>query len=404
MRGAGKPGPCVTPHPEPPSRHLVFLIGEDWFFASHFRARARAAQQAGWRVSILTRTASAAAASLRDDGFAVIGVDFVRARLDPVAELRLLRSIARHYRALQPDIVHHVALKPILLGSIAARLAKVRRVVNAPVGQGFVFSSHSLRARLLRPWVGLALRATIGARGAVAVFENKEDRAAMIASGAIALAQTALIQGAGVDIALFAPRPTLSTMMPSTATPSKTVQIILGARMLRDKGVREFIAAAKILQAQGVTANFLLAGAPDPGNPAALSEAELHDAAPVRWLGPVADMAALLVSCDIACLPSYREGMPKFLLEAMASGLACVATNVTGCREAVLDGETGLLVPARDAPALAASLARLIGDADLRTRMGMAGRERVVSMFSEAAVCGQTLALYQRMIEQETTE
>jgi glycosyltransferase involved in cell wall biosynthesis len=380
-------------------RHLVYLIGEDWFFASHFRARARAAQKAGWRVSILTRTASAATASMRDDGFAVIGVDFVRARLNPVAELRLLRSIARHYRTLQPDIVHHVALKPILLGSIAARLAKLRLVVNAPVGQGFVFSSDSLKARLLRPWVGLALRATIGARGAVAVFENDEDRAAMIETGAIAPARTVLIQGAGVDISLFAPKPPPSTMMPS-----KVVQIILGARMLRDKGVREFIAAAKILQAQGVTANFLLAGAPDPGNPAALSEAELHDAAPVRWLGPVADMAALLASCDIACLPSYREGMPKFLLEAMASGLACVATNVTGCREAVLDGKTGLLVPARDAPALAASLARLIGDADLRARMGMAGRARVVSIFSETAVCGQTLALYQRMIEQEMTK
>ncbi|WP_460252908.1 glycosyltransferase family 4 protein [Acidiphilium sp. MT5] len=384
----------MTANPKPAGRHIVFLIGEDWFFASHFRARARAAQAAGWRVSVLTRTASAASSSLRADGFTVIGVDFVRARLNPLAEFRLLRSIVRHYRALKPDIVHHVALKPILLGSLAARLAKLRRVVNAPVGQGFVFSSPTLKARLLRPFVGIALRASIGARGAVAVFENDEDRTAMIAAGAIAPAQTVLIRGAGVDITQFTPQP----------RSNKVVQVVLGARMLRDKGVREFIAAAKLLHAQGVAANFLLAGAPDPGNPAALSEAELRGAAPVRWLGPVGDMAGLLASCDIACLPSYREGMPKFLLEAMASGLPCVATNVTGCREAVIDGETGLLVPAQDEAALAGALARLIGDADLRTRMGSAGRARVLSNFSETEICTQTLRLYQRLIEQENGE
>jgi glycosyltransferase involved in cell wall biosynthesis len=384
----------VTANPKPAGRHIVFLIGEDWFFASHFRARARAAQAAGWRVSVLTRTASAASSSLRDEGFTVIGVDFVRARLNPFAEFRLLRSIVRHYRALKPDIVHHVALKPILLGSLAARLAKLRRVVNAPVGQGFVFSSPTLKARLLRPFVGIALRASIGARGAVAVFENDEDRTAMIAAGAIAPAQTVLIRGAGVDITQFAPQ----------SRSNQVVQVVLGARMLRDKGVREFIAAAKLLYKQGIVANFLLAGAPDPGNPAALSEAELRGVAPVRWLGPVSDMAALLASCDIACLPSYREGMPKFLLEAMASGLPCVATNVTGCREAVIDGETGLLVPAQDEAALAGALARLIDDADLRTRMGSAGRARVLANFAESEICAQTLRLYQRLIEQENGE
>ncbi len=142
-------------------------------------------------------------------------------------------------------------------------------------------------------------------------------------------------------------------------------------------------------------------GAPDPGNPASLSERELQAAAPVRWLGPVADMAGLLASCDIGCLPSYREGMPKFLLEAMACGLACVASDVTGCREAVIDGETGLLVPARDAKALATALARLMGDADLRTRLGLAGRARVERLFSERVICAQTLDMYQRLIEQE---
>ena len=389
--GGGKAGRCVTRHPESPQRHLVFLIGEDWFFLSHFRARAQAARDAGWRVSILTRTASDAAAELRAQGFNVIGVDFIRARLNPWAELRLLGAIIRHYRSLRPEIVHHVALKPILLGSIAAWRARVPRVVNAPVGQGFVFSSNSLKARLLRPVVGFALRAVIGARRAMALFENEEDRAAMMASGAVPASRAVLIQGAGVDSDRFRPVPGSRAVL----------RVVLAARLLQDKGIREFIEAATLLQEQGVVAEFLVAGAPDPGNPASLSASELQAAGSVRWLGPVADMAGLLGGCDIGCLPSYREGMPKFLLEAMACGLACVASDVTGCREAVIDGETGLLVPPRDAQALAAALARLIGDADLRIRMGLAGRVRVERLFAERVICAQTLEMYQWLIEQE---
>ncbi|MDD4936337.1 MAG: glycosyltransferase family 4 protein [Acidiphilium sp.] len=368
-------------------RHLVYLIGEDWFFASHFLARARAARAAGWRVSVITRVGQATEA-LRDEGFNVIGIDFVRARLNPIAELRTLSKIIHLYRSLKPDLVHHIALKPIMMGSFAAMMARVPAVVNAPVGQGFVFASNTLKARLLRPVVQILLRATIGQHGAFAVFENAEDRAVMVARGLISDRHAVLIPGAGVDLTRFAPH----------EPPPGPIRIVLGARMLRDKGVEEFVEAAGILHRRGVAAEFILAGAPDPGNPASLTEAQLRAAAGVQWIGHRDDMAAVLAGAHIACLPSYREGLPKFLLEAMASGLPCVATDVTGCRDAVINGGTGLLVQARDPVGLADALARLIDDAGLRGRLGAAGRARAEGQFSDQVICGQTLAVYERAI------
>ncbi len=385
MPGTGRAG--AEPHL---GRHVVFLIGEDWFFRSHFRARALAARAAGWRVTILTRTGDAAAA-LRAEGFEVIDVDFRRARLNPLAELRLLRSIAGHYRALKPDLAHHVALKPILLGSLAAALARVPAVINAPVGQGFVFTSTSLKARLLRPAVSLGLRLAMGGRGALGVFENREDLTAMTASGALGSDRAYLIRGAGVDLAAYRPH----------APPAGTVRIVLGARMLADKGVREFIEAARLLRLRGVVAECVLAGGPDPQNPASLDESELRRATAATWLGPIADMAGLLATCHVACLPSYREGLPKFLLEAMASGLPCVATDVVGCREAVADGQSGVLVPPRDPVALADALERLVADPALRARMGAAGRARAETLFADEVVCAATLAVYERAIRHD---
>lgn len=366
--------------------HVLFLIGEDWFFASHFRARAEAARARGWRVSVVTHEGPASF-SLRREGFDVHGVDFRRARLNPIAELRLLLAIARLYRSLRPDIVHHVALKPIVLGSIAAALAGVKTVINAPVGLGYVFSANDIRARLLRPAVEGALRGLIGARDAFAIFENGEDRTELVRAGAIPEQRTAVIGGAGVDLELFRPVP----------KPASPVRIVLGARLLRQKGIPDFIEAARLLRARGVDAEFVVAGAPDRENPDSLEEQNLDDPAIAR-VGRV-EMAPLLASAHVACLPSYyREGLPKFLLEAMASGLPCVTTNVVGCRDAVADGENGILVPPRDPESLAAALERLIADPALRARMGAAGRARAETLFADEVVCAATLGVYERAI------
>ena len=364
---------------------LVFLIAEDWFFASHFLVRGMAAQKAGWRVIVLARQ-NHAAAQIIASGLEFIPVGFDRHRLNPFKELGLALHLARLYRQLKPTVLHHIALKPIISGGIAARLAGCKAVINAPVGLGFVFSSSKPLARLLKPLVTWALRFTMSPARSVAIFENPDDLAQMVQARIVKPAQTRLIRGAGVDIQLFAPTP----------EPEGTVRILLAARMIREKGVLDFIEAATLLQGR---AAFLLAGAPDPSNHNSLTEAELKDwdeKGIIRWLGPVKDMAALFKTIHIFTLPStYREGLPKVVLEAMAAGRPVVATDIPGCREAVIDGQTGYLVPPRTPQALAEALAKLISTPNLRINMGQASRARVVANFSDEIICQKTLDIYQ---------
>jgi len=372
---------------------LVFLLTEDWFFASHFWARALAAKQAGWRVILVARE-SEATARIRASGIEVIPVDFIRRRLNPFAELAFVLKLARLYREIKPDIVHHIALKPIVLGGIAARLSGVKALVNAPVGLGFVFSSDKFLARMLRPLVSFGLRLTLTPHRAVAVFENPDDLKALVQGGMARAEAVTLIRGAGVDIEKFHPTP----------EPPGPVRVVLIARMIREKGVPEFVEAARRLRNK---AEFILAGAPDEGNMNALTADELRaweDEGLVQWLGPVRDIARLLASCHIACQPSsYREGLPKSALEAMAAGKPLVATDIPGCREAVVHGQTGLLVPPRDVQALAAALERLIDDPTLRASMGAAGRARVEQNFSDAIICEKTLAVYESLVSLKNT-
>jgi len=374
-------------------RTLVFLLTEDWFFASHFWVRALAAQKAGWRVILVARE-SEATARIRASGIEVMPVDFIRRRLNPFAELAFTLRLARLYRALKPDLVHHIALKPIVLGGIAAHLAGTKAIVNAPVGLGFVFSSDKLLAKILRPLVALGLRLTLTPRHSVAVFENPDDMEALVKGGMARGDAVTLIRGAGVDIEKFHPAP----------EPPGPLRIVLIARMIREKGVPEFVDAARLLKGR---AEFILAGAPDEGNHNALTAAELHAweaEGLVRWLGPVTDIAGLMASSHIACQPSsYREGLPKSALEAMAAGKPLVATDIPGCREAVINGETGFLVPARDAAALAEALARLIDSPALRASMGAAGRARVEENFSDAIICEKTLAVYESLVPAPST-
>jgi glycosyltransferase involved in cell wall biosynthesis len=366
---------------------LVFLLTEDWFFASHFWARGLAAKAAGWRVVVVARK-SEAAARIRASGIEVVPIDFIRRSLNPFVELALAWKLASLYRQLNPDVLHHIALRAIVTGGLAARLAGCRHIVNAPVGLGFVFSSDKLLAKLLRPLVSFGLRCTLTPPGTVAVFENPDDLAALTQAGMVRADAAFLIRGAGVDTVAFAPVP----------APPPPVRVVLVARMIREKGVADFAAAARLLKGQ---AEFLLAGAPDPGNPNTVTEAELRawEAEGIlTWLGPQKDVAFLLRTAHIACQPStYREGLPKSALEAMAAGLPLVATDIPGCREAVVDGVTGFLVPPRDPSALAAALAKLIADADLRARFGAAGRTRAEEHFADPIICAATLLVYDRL-------
>jgi len=369
-------------------RTLVFLLTEDWFFASHFLKRALAAKAAGWRVVLVARESEAATA-IRAAGIDFLPVAFIRRRLNPLAELLFTLQLAKIYRQLKPDLVHHIALKPIVIGGIAGRLAGVKAIVNAPVGLGFVFSSNRLLAKLLRPLVTALLRLTLTPPGAKVIFENPDDLEALTQAGMVRPDAAVLIRGAGVDITAFAPAP----------EPPPPVRIILIARMIREKGVADFVEAARILHGQAI---FVLVGAPDEGNPNTITGAELNAwqaEGLIEYLGPRRDIAALLAGAHIACQPStYREGLPKSALEAMAAGKPLVATDIAGLREAVVHETTGLLVPPGNPPALAAALQRLIADPKLRARMGAAARERAEQNFADSIICAQTLLVYDSLI------
>ena len=368
---------------------ILFFITEDWFFCSHFIERAVAARDAGNEVVVLTRVGESAN-RIREAGIRVIPLQIQRRSFNLLREILVVYAVWKTYRNEKPDLVHQVALKPILYGSLAARFSGVKAIVNAPVGMGFVFSSKSFLARVLRPIVQLALRSMLNPRYSKVIFENSDDIDWAVRSNLVRRDLAILIRGAGVNLQQFVPM----------AKPVGIPLIMLSARMLWDKGIKEFVEAASIIKKRGVQGRFVLVGGADTGNPTSIPEAQLQlwvNEGLVEWWGHQKDMAVVLSQADIACLPSYREGLPKSLLEAAASGLPIVTTNVPGCREVVEDGVEGLLVPACDAEALADALAKLIADPALRARMGAAARARAEAEFGMGMIIDQTLGLYREI-------
>ncbi len=367
-------------------KKLLYLVTEDWYFASHRLALAEAARDAGYDVSVVTNVANHGDI-IRDAGLKLIPIKFDRSGLNPLRDSATIAKLAAIYARVKPDVVHHVAMKPVLYGSIAARAAHVPRVVNAIMGLGYVFTSESAKAKLLRPAVRAALRAALSSKQSRVIVQNRDDRTQLVASRLATPESIRLIRGSGVDIADFLVTP----------PPAGRPRIILPARLLRDKGVVEFIEAARILKRDGIDAEFVLAGAPDPHNPASLTQIEIDTYVReglVTALGWHDDMASVFADAAIVCLPSYREGLPKALLEAAASGRPIVTTDVPGCREIVEHDVNGLLVPARNAQALAAALHRLIADPVLRARLAAAGRTLVEKYFAAPIVIQQTLEIY----------
>jgi len=364
---------------------LLFVVTEDWYFCSHRLALARAALEAGFDVTVATRVAHHAEA-IRGAGIGLVALVMRRRGIHPLRELATLRELVALYRRECPDIVHHVAMKPVIYGSVAARLARVPVVVNALAGLGFVFTSSGARAALLRPFVRYALAKLLSASRAHVIVQNPDDRAVVAGLG-MAAERIHVIRGSGVDIDAFSPSP----------EPDAPVVVTMVSRMLWDKGVGDLVAAARHLRARGELPRIVLAGTPDPENPATIAEHRLrawHDEGLVEWRGHCADVAALWGESHVAVLPSHREGLPKALLEAGACGRPLIATDVPGCREVVEEGVNGFLVPARDPLALADRIARLAGDADLRRQMGVRARQRIVECFAQARVVNETLALY----------
>ena len=372
---------------------LVFVVNEANFFMSHRLPLALEALTRGDAVVVICGVHTGED-RLAEYGLAYATVPLSRSGVNPWTEIVSFRHLLRLYREIKPDLVHHVTIKPVLYGTLAARLCAVPGVVNAIPGMGFVFTRRGYWAKLRRAFVNTLYRLALSHKNMRVIFQNREDLRSFISNAIVKREETVLIRGAGVDLAQFEPTP----------EPAGAPIFVLVARMLRDKGVGEFVEAAQRLQGKYPDWNFWLVGDVDPGNPASLSIEQLQtwdNIGTVQWLGQRDDVSELLKASHVLCLPSYyREGLPKTLLEAAAASRAIIASRVAGCLEVVTDGVTGLVVEPRDVEDLTAAMARLGNDAPLRARLGRAARAKAEAVFSIEDVVEDTFVVYQQLLEQ----
>lgn len=372
---------------------VIFFANTDWYLYNFRLALAKFLRERDFEVVMLSPKGPYGAL-LEAEGFRWLGLDMDRRSLNPAKELGLVRRISAIYASEKPDIVHHFTIKCVIYGSLIARLHGIRRKVNAVAGMGHIFTDDGYKAHMLRPLVRSMIKVALAGEGTRLILQNNDDVEAFVRADLAARDRIHLIMGSGVDTIRFQPiaAPRESTVM----------RVLLASRLLWDKGLREYMEAARVLRAQGLAIEFLLAGSPDPGNPGSVTAAEAaawQQDGVVTYLGHVSDMPSLLRKMDIMVLPSYYgEGVPRCLLEAAACGLPIVTTDEPGCREIVQDRDNGLLVPARDAKALAEAIRYLFEQPGERLRMGRAGRDRVLAGFDQRIVFDRTLSVYRELV------
>jgi glycosyltransferase involved in cell wall biosynthesis len=370
---------------------LVYLVTEDWYFLSHRLPMACAALRAGYDVHVATNVVDGGAA-IEGYGFKLHPLNWRRGSARPHDLIRIIGEIRALYKRLKPDLVHHVGVQPAIIGALASIGLPVVKL-HAMAGLGFAFTSKTLRAQVTGFAMRLLMRALLNRPGNAVLVQNPDDRAAVTALG-IAPDRIFLIPGSGVDTDALTPMP----------EPAGVMTVGYVGRLLADKGVRSLVEAHAILAARGRDIRFVLAGDPDPANPASIPQAEIDSwkkTAGLDVLGHIKDIREIWAMSHIAVLPSRREGLPKSLLEAAACGRPIVATDVPGCREIARPDVNALLVPADDAAALAEAIDRLASDAALRRRYGAAGRAMVEAEFSEHHIGREIVALYAKLLDQQ---
>lgn len=371
---------------------ILFVVTEDWYFCSHRLPLAVAAAQNGYEVGVVTRL-TGHKQTIEKAGVRTIPLlRMKRSSLNLFRELTAFLELFFIFRRERPDLVHLVALKPVMYGSLAAKLLGVPFRVNALGGLGFVFSSERLLARLLRPLLLLMFRFVFNDPRSRLVLQNQDDLRLLVEKARISLCRVRLIRGAGVDLNDYVPHD----------LPAGVPVVMLASRMLWDKGVGEFVQAAIAMKAKGINARFVLVGEPDSENPSSVPREQLnewHATGIVEWWGFCADMPKALSESTVVCLPTYYgEGVPKVLIESMACGRPIVTTNMPGCKDLVEDGKNGLLVKPRDPVGLAESLSELVLDYSLCQRMGQEGRRIAEKGFSLEQVTEETLAIYGELL------
>lgn len=370
---------------------LVFLITEASYLLSHRLALAQAALLEGYDVSIVTCIQDHHE-QLKSLGFKVYPLHSLsRSNITPWKELKSLYEIWKIYRKIKPDIVHQVAMKPTLYGTIAARLTSVPLIINALAGLGYTFISNSLKAKILKVFILLSFRLLFKKNTIHLIVQNPEDK--KFFGPFLSPHHVHLIRGAGVDIKIFKPQ--------KIKKKNKELVMVLSARMLWDKGIGEAIETMRLLRAKRLPIQLILAGGIDLQNPAAIEENCIQQWVQedlCQWMGHVDHMEKIYQQVDIALLPSYREGLPKALLEAAACGLPIIAADVPGCREIVVPNCNGFLVPPKTIKPLADAIEKLYINVNLRQTFGKYSRQLVEKYFTQDMVITKTLKVYKEKL------
>lgn len=375
---------------------FMFFANTDWYLYNFRMSTAMHLKAQGAEVVMLSPPGPFGA-RFADKGIRWVTLPAMdRASLNPMREALTLRQVVRVLSEERPDLLHNFTVKCAVYGALAARMAGVPAVVNAVAGLGYVFTSDAMMAKTLRPVVKVLMRGTLGRENSRLVLQNPDDAHAFVNSRLVPEQNIRLIRSSGVNTQRFAPAERQDDQ-------EKPLRVLLAARLLWEKGVREFVDAAAMVRARGCPMEFLIAGAPDPGNPRSVEQANVDEWVAkglVTWLGHVEDMPKLLRSVDVMALPSYyREGVPKSLIEGAACGLALVTTNLPGCREVVsCHGVDGLHATPRDAASLAELLISLHQDRALLRRLGESARRKALSDFDEKIVINRTLEVYDELL------
>ena len=326
-------------------------------------------------------------------GLGFLPLTISRKSTNPLRETRLIAQLLRAYIRLRPDIVHQVSIKPVLYGSIVSRFLPTMAVINGISGFGYALGS-STHGKALRAIVVTAYRGALGHPRSLTIFQNSEDLKEFVDKRLVSAGRALLIRGSGVDCSVFVPTP----------EPSDHPVVMFAGRIIWEKGVAEFVEAARVMKATWPELRFVVVGVPDEDSHQAVPRYMLHrwvEDGLIEWWGQRVDMAFVLSMASIVVLPTfYREGVPKILIEAAAAGRPIVATDTPGCRDIVRHGETGLLVPAKDGPALVEAITTLASSSGLRTTYGQAGRELVEREFHVDRVVAQTLDAYRTLAGQ----
>ena len=375
-------------------RRLLYVVNEDFAFLLNRLPMARAARDAGFEVHVATHV-NKDAKFIEAEGFILHDIPLRRGGLSPLAAIPTILALYRIERRIKPLILHHSGLQCCIYGSIAAIGSKIRQV-NAITGLGYIFTSVNWRTRILKAAISRLLPLLLNREVSTVLVQNPDDRKALLDLG-VEQTHIVLIPGSGVDTDALQPLP----------EPEGPITFGFAGRLLIDKGIRALVAAHGMLHDQGNDVRLIIAGNPDPANPASVRQEEVEEWSRrpgITWLGHITDIVSLWRVCHFAVLPSHREGLPVSLLEAAACGKPMIATDAPGCREIVIEDRTGLLVPIENPTALAQAILRLASSPELRKRYGEAARQFVVDRLSAKIIGASIVSLYNELAPENPTD